>query len=456
MKPIKIALAACLLIPTVLWLFADTLWPEPLNYFSFRRGFVQYSGVILIAVMSIAMMLALRPKWLEPHLDGLDKMYRLHKWLGIVALIVGALHWWWAKFSDWMLEWGWISRPSHGLGSGRGPGGGTGGGGGQIQSEPQQWLISQRDIAEFVGEWGFYVAVILIILALVKRFKYHHFISTHRILAITYLLFVYHSLILMRFDYWTQPVAWFVVVLMLGGTYAAIIALFKKIGANRKVAAQVEAFDYFPDLQILDISIKLEKEWPGHKAGQFVFVHSNTQERAHPYTIASSWDTLNPELRLIIKELGDHTSRLSKWVKVGTPVNVEGPYGCFNFEDKQPWQIWVGAGIGITPFIARMQYLSTHSDGKQIVLFHPTTTSDPEALSHLQTYADRAGVKLHIVIDGRDPLLTGQRIRELVPEWPSSSIWFCGPAGFGQSLKKDFKAHGLAEEHFNQELFNMR
>ena len=132
MKPIKIALAACLLIPTVLWLFADTLWPEPLNYFSFRRGFVQYSGVILIAVMSIAMMLALRPKWLEPHLDGLDKMYRLHKWLGIVALIVGALHWWWAKFSDWMLEWGWISRPSHGLGSGRGPGGGTGGGGGQI------------------------------------------------------------------------------------------------------------------------------------------------------------------------------------------------------------------------------------------------------------------------------------------------------------------------------------
>ncbi len=31
--------------------------------------------------------------WLERHLDGLDKMYRLHKWLGIGALVVGTVHW---------------------------------------------------------------------------------------------------------------------------------------------------------------------------------------------------------------------------------------------------------------------------------------------------------------------------------------------------------------------------
>jgi predicted ferric reductase len=34
---------------------------------------------------------------------------------------------------------------------------------------------------------------------------------------------------------------------------------------------------------------------------------------------------------------------------------VEGPYGCFDFEDGQPHQIWIGAGIGITPFVARMK-----------------------------------------------------------------------------------------------------
>ena len=34
------------------------------------------------------MILALRPVRLEPLLDGLDKTYRLHKWLGITGLVV--------------------------------------------------------------------------------------------------------------------------------------------------------------------------------------------------------------------------------------------------------------------------------------------------------------------------------------------------------------------------------
>ncbi|MCZ7560565.1 MAG: ferric reductase-like transmembrane domain-containing protein [Burkholderiaceae bacterium] len=60
MKRIKVSLLAILLLLTALWLAADTL--------------------------------ALRPKWLELHLDGLDKMYRLHKWLGVTALAVSVVH----------------------------------------------------------------------------------------------------------------------------------------------------------------------------------------------------------------------------------------------------------------------------------------------------------------------------------------------------------------------------
>lgn len=47
------------------------------------------AGVIAMTAMSIAMVLAARPRWLEPHLAGMDKMYRLHKWLGITALVSG-------------------------------------------------------------------------------------------------------------------------------------------------------------------------------------------------------------------------------------------------------------------------------------------------------------------------------------------------------------------------------
>ena len=64
---------------------------------------------------------------------------------------------------------------------------------------------------------------------------------------------------------------------------------------------------------------------------------------------------------------------------------------------------------------------------------------------------------LHVLVDARDGLLTGERIRAAVPEWREASVWFCGPAGFGEALKDDLAAHGFAVgRHFHQELFAMR
>ncbi|RUU49200.1 ferric reductase, partial [Mesorhizobium sp. M2C.T.Ca.TU.002.02.1.1] len=62
-----------------------------------------------------------------------------------------------------------------------------------------------------------------------------------------------------------------------------------------------------------------------------------------------------------------------------------------------------------------------------------------------------------VFVDARDGRLTGDRIRAEVPEWRMASIWFCGPAGFGEALRKDFAAQGLpVGERFHQELFAMR
>ncbi|MGA8008869.1 MAG: ferric reductase, partial [Thiomonas sp.] len=71
MRAIKIIFPALLLLLTALWLLADTLVPQPFGYFAFRNVFMQYSGIIAIGAMSVAMMLAARPKWLEPRLRGL-------------------------------------------------------------------------------------------------------------------------------------------------------------------------------------------------------------------------------------------------------------------------------------------------------------------------------------------------------------------------------------------------
>jgi Flavodoxin reductases (ferredoxin-NADPH reductases) family 1 len=52
--------------------------------------------------------------------------------------------------------------------------------------------------------------------------------------------------------------------------------------------------------------------------------------------------------------------------------------------------------------------------------------------------------------------LNAARLTGQVPDWQDADIWFCGPAPFGQSLKKDLIAMGLPQGRFHQELFQMR
>jgi len=62
-----------------------------------------------------------------------------------------------------------------------------------------------------------------------------------------------------------------------------------------------------------------------------------------------------------------------------------------------------------------------------------------------------------VLIDARDGRLDGDRIRAAVSGWRDASLWFSGPARFGEALSRDFAAHGLpVTSRFHQELFAMR
>ncbi|HMN77419.1 MAG TPA: ferric reductase-like transmembrane domain-containing protein [Burkholderiaceae bacterium] len=445
MNPIRIFLVAALAVLTGLWLLADTALPQPLTWFSFRAVFVQWTGIIAIGSMSLAMLLALRPRWLEPRLGGLDKMYRLHKWLGISALATSVLHWWWAQGTKWMVGWGWLERPQ------RGPRPGD-----AQRGAIEAFFGSQRGLAETLGEWAFYAVALLIVLALVKRFPYHLFARTHTLLAAAFLVLAWHAMVLVKFDYWRQPIGWVLAALLAAGSVAALLALAGRIGAGRKVRGTVEWLQHYPALDVIESRIALEPGWPGHAAGQFAFVTSHPREGAHPYTIASAWNPRDGRITFISKALGDHTRRLREHLKPGLPVTVEGPYGCFDFDDGSSHQVWIGAGIGITPFVARMKQLAAAKHDTVVDLFHPTAVADPAALAKLDADARAAGVKLHLLVDASHGRLDGARLRAAVPDWAGASIWFCGPSAFGQALRADLLAHGLSAGRFHQELFEMR
>ena len=432
---------------TGLWLMADTLWPAQPGFFPLRTVWVQYSGVLAMGMMSAAMVLAARPAWLESHLDGLDKMYRLHKWLGIGALVLAVMHWLWAQGAKWAVGWGWLQRPARG-------------GGGQAARELsglEGTLRSWRGTAEGLGEWAFYAAVVLIALALIHRFPYRLFVKTHKLLAVVFLVLAFHTVVLVQFDYWSQPIGWVMALLIAAGTASALWVLAGRVGAGRKAGGTIEALQHYPALGVLETTLRLDPGWRGHQAGQFAFVTSNRSEGAHPYTIASAWHPADPRASFITKALGDHTATLPQALAVGQRVTVEGPYGRFTFGGPEQRQIWIGAGIGITPFVARLKQLAREDQGPHdIDLFHTTVVADDVALDKMRADAAAAGVRLHVLVDARDGRLSGERLRQAAPGWREASVWFCGPAGFGQALRADLVGHGLPAQAFHQELFQMR
>lgn len=450
MRHIKIVFWGLLALLSILWLAAEPSAFQPESFMALRDAMVQYSGVIAIGVMSVAMVLALRPRWPERWFGGMDKMYRLHKWLGITALIVSVAHWLWSQGPKWAVGWGLLERPARGERP-------------TVENPVEAFFMSLRGSAEGVGEWAFYAAVLLIALALIRYFPYRLFYKTHRLLAIAYLVLVFHAVVLTEFRYWTSPIGVAMALLLVAGTYVAAIVLLRRVGAGRKVQGTITSLHYYPGVRALETEIEVPQGWPGHKPGQFAFATSDSSEGAHPYTIASGWNDRDRKITFVTKELGDHTSRLRHKLRIGQHVKIEGPYGCFDFENGQPRQIWIGGGIGITPFIAGMKHIALERQAKRdqslpaIDLFHTTADYDENAIAKLKADAEAANVRLHVFVDARDGRLTGDRIRAEVPEWRMASIWFCGPAGFGEALRKDFAAQGLpVDERFHQELFAMR
>lgn len=455
MRRIKIAFWSLLVVCSVLWLVAEPAVLQPSSLGALRDPLLQGTGILAIAMMSVAMIFALRPRWPERWMDGLDKMYRFHKWLGIGGLILAVLHWLVSEAPKWLGGLGLSQGPARQARTGV-PSADT--------TIVEQIMRSLHSAAEGIGEWAFYAAVVLIVAALVTRIPYRLFYKTHRLLAVVYLALVFHSVVLLKQSYWLSPIGLVMALLMAYGTFAAFVLLIWGPGAGRKADGTITFLHYYPNLHVMEGETDVPEGWPGHKAGQFAFVTSSPSEGAHPYTIASAWDPSVHKMTFITKELGDWTARLKETLQVGTAVKVEGPYGCFTFDDDCPRQIWIGGGIGITPFVARMKQLAaerhsgavSHPD-QAIDLFHTTADWNEEAIAKMRADAEASGVSLHVSHDARDGLLTGERIRAVVPEWREASLWFCGPTGFGAALKADFAKNGFpASQRFHQEIFSMR
>lgn len=439
MTRLRLAFLAVTALIIAFWLASIDPAQMTGDFWSVRGLLVPLTGILAIIFMAVAILLAARPVQVETALGGLDKFYRLHKWLGIAAVIMAVLHWLAEKAPKWLVEAGALAPRQ------RVPG---------AALEPRPFA-SFRDLASDLGEWAFYLLLVLAALALWRRFPYHLFFRTHRLMAPLFLVLAFHAIVLTPAAYWNAPIGLLIIMVLAAAAVAAGMSIFARIGKTHRFTGEVTDFHFHDGNSVLDVGVKLTTAWPGHAGGQFAFLKFADSERAHPFTISSGWANAG-RLAFSIKGLGDYTRLLPDVIRVGQAVTVEGPYGRFDFRSSGAAQLWIAGGVGITPFIARMEAIALSGERQDVDLIYSTGAPDDRFINEVRSSAGAAGVRLHFVDTGQEGLVDLAKVALWVPRWRDTDVWFCGPSKFGDSLYHAMIADGLSKDRYHRELFEMR
>ncbi|WP_322997972.1 ferric reductase-like transmembrane domain-containing protein [Castellaniella sp.] len=405
-----------------------------------RKQGIYLTGIWAMGLMSLTMMLAIRPAWLEPALGGMDRIYRLHKWAGILAISLGITH--------WLMEIGGSAlRALVGAAVNKPP-----------KVAVVDFLQSSHGLAKDIGEWVIYALIVSLVISLWKAFPYKSWRILHRVMPLLYLALVFHSVALTPAAWWLQPLGLIMGVLMLGGSLSAIPALRQRIGQGRRHAGHIDSIRQLEG-GITEVNCTMEKSWPGHQAGQFAFVTFDAREGAHPYTIASAGQA--DRLTFQIKALGDYTRTLAHNLQAGQPVQIEGPYGRFDHRRGEDRQAWVAGGIGITPFLAWLESLQDQPDAAPQAQLHycvRDAARDPFVGRLRDLCATLPRITLHVHDASAGQRLDARILRQEsgVQAGEALDVWFCGPAGLARQLETGLQALGLKDVPVHREAFEMR
>ena len=405
------------------------------DVWAWRKQLIYFSGLASFLLMTVVMLLAIRPHWLEKPLGGLDKMYSLHKWAGIWSVVFALLH--------------------YGIKLAKGPmlmlfGEATKG------PRIETFLDVFRGSAKDLGEWSLWIFAAMVLVALWQRFPYHLWRYVHKALAVFYLIIVFHSIVLTPAQWWLQPTGMLIALASVLGTYAALVSLSGRIGRSRTHSGKLLEVRHLQS-DMVELVCQLDGRWQ-HEPGQFAFVRFEGIADPHPFTIASA-DQGNGKLHFAIKALGDHTRQLVDELQPGQSVSVEGPYGRFDLPQQKgdEEQVWVAAGIGVTPFIAWLEGLQERPEQAPVASLHYCANNEQEAVfaDRLQQLCDKLpSIRLHVHLSQRDGKLDSSQL--LAGRGDNTKVWFCGPEGFAESIAQAMNQLGMNPHNLHRELFRMR
>ncbi|MFM6940579.1 MAG: ferric reductase-like transmembrane domain-containing protein [Candidatus Planktophila sp.] len=173
---------------------------------------------------------------------------------------------------------------------------------------------------------------------------------------------------------------------------------------------------------------------------------------SHPYSLSAA--PTDNHLRITIKDLGDH-SRATRYIKKGTRVFVEGPYGAFTAgRATQPHVVAIGGGVGITPIRALMDEFK---DGVRMDVFYRVSKQEELILvDELDYLAEQSNgmTRVHYLVGSRkDYPMDAQFLKSYVPRIADCDIYICGPEALVETVREAAAELGVPKNRFHDEDF---
>ncbi len=196
------------------------------------------------------------------------------------------------------------------------------------------------------------------------------------------------------------------------------------------------------------------------RPGQFVYLTPLDPALAagrgeeHPFSLVSA--PHEPALRIAVKDLGDASHALMS-VRVGSRATIEGPYGEFLPERHDRPALWIGGGIGITPFVSAARALDRAGGPADVVLIY--CANDPSRAYYLSELRDIAGrhpgLRLHAHYFADEGPLSAEFLRARVPDVAQRRVYVCGPLPLLRLAEGLARQCGVAGKDIVREEFDL-
>jgi len=317
---------------------------------------------------------------------------------------------------------------------------------------------------------AFYALVVLGFLAYDRRLRHERWLALHRVIGLLFLAGTFHAAMEPGTIHEYEPLrTWIVILLLVGATaWTYRVVFFLRLGP--RYPYQVESA--VPHgAQTVDLIMRPLERRMMYEPGTFVFIRvpsfKGMERELHPFSISSS--PLERNLRVSIRQIGDFTKRISflslgednpDFWKARRPgrmhpvstlrsadVDVYGPFGGFTPHRFQQYRrmVWVGAGIGITPFLGMLAFERSTLDLRQIRLYYMVHSAEEAVYDEeIRKSRSRASFSIDYVLwlTGDQGHLTAARIAADVGRG-DYAVMLCGSMPFVAAFARQFRDLGL-------------